>query len=147
MLLTLDSNAFWVTKSAKDTRSARRKIIVRDLVWERFSCAFSSSCSTNTFQVRKPAKVLSRSVFFVHLRVSSCSSLLWRAFLTASNCSLTKGQENSKFACCYAALKSGLSLTALDHDPAGFYAPSFSRINFLARWSASLSFSGLFPPA
>jgi hypothetical protein len=58
MLLPLDSNAFWVTKSTKDTRSARRKIIVRDLVWARFSGAFSSSCSTNTFQVRKPTKVL-----------------------------------------------------------------------------------------
>jgi hypothetical protein len=58
MLLTLGSNAFGVTKSTKDARSARRKIIVMDLVWERISCAFSSSCSTYTFQIRKPTKVL-----------------------------------------------------------------------------------------
>jgi hypothetical protein len=70
MLLTLDSNAFWVTKSTKDTRSARRKIIVRDLVWGRFSSAFSSSCSTNTFQVRKPTKVLLQIGF---LCAPSCS--------------------------------------------------------------------------
>src|SRR5208283_811186 len=95
MLLTLDSNAFWVTKSTKDTRSARREIIVRDLVWERFSCAFSSSCSTNTFQVRKATKVFIQIGF-----LCGYSCLLRalrdprRAFLIAPNCSLTKGQEN-----------------------------------------------------
>ncbi|MGO9531187.1 MAG: hypothetical protein ACLP3B_08385, partial [Syntrophobacteraceae bacterium] len=35
----------------------------------RFSCAFSSSCSTNTFQVRKPTKVLLQIGF---LCASSC---------------------------------------------------------------------------
>jgi len=49
MLLTLDSNAFLVTKITKDTRKARRKIIAMDLVWERSSCAFIASCPTNTF--------------------------------------------------------------------------------------------------
>jgi len=119
MLLTLDSNAFWVTKSTKDTRSARRKIIVRDLVWERFSCAFSSSCPTNTFQVRKATKV------FIQIGFLCGSSCLLRAlrdprraFLTAPNCSLTKGQENSKFACCYAALGlSAAQVNGVGSDP------------------------------
>ena len=48
MPLTLDLSALRVTKSAKDSRNARRVIIAGDLDNETFSCALFSSWPSKT---------------------------------------------------------------------------------------------------
>ncbi len=111
MLLTLDSNAFGVTKSTKDTRSARRKIIVRQLYGKGFPVLSFLRVRPILFRFESPQRCFSRSVFFVHL---PCPFVFFVTLAGLPDRSKRESHEGAGehevcLLLCCAELKSGLS--------------------------------------